>query len=120
MYLFSFEKLEVWNDARVLVKMIYEITAGFPASEKFGLINQMNRASVSVASNIAEGSARITANDKARFMHIAFGSLMELLNQLIIAGDFGWVSEEQMIRARSQVEKVANKLNALEKAYLSK
>lgn len=101
MYLFSFEKLEVWSDARSLVKMVYEITAGFPTTEKFGLINQMNRAAVSVASNIAEGSARITANDKARFMHIAFGSLMELFNQLIIAGDFGWVSEEQMIRGRS-------------------
>ena len=120
MYLFSFEKLEVWNDARALVKMIYKLTEGFPSSEKFGLINQMNRAAVSVASNIAEGSARISAKDKSRFMHIAFGSLMELLNQLIIAGDFGWVNEDQMISGRSQIEKVANKLNALEKAFLSR
>jgi len=120
MYLFSFEKLEVWKDTRVLVKMIYGLTEGFPSSEKFGLINQMNRAAVSVASNIAEGSARVSAKDKAKFMHIAFGSLMELLNQLIIAGDFGWVNEEQLKNGRSQIEKVANKLNALEKAYLSK
>lgn len=120
MYLFSFEKLEVWNDARILAKMVYEITASFPTTEKYGLTNQMNRAAISVVSNIAEGTSRKTANDKARFMHIAFGSLIELLSQLIIVKDLGWLDEERYENGRSQIEKVANKLNALEKAYLRK
>lgn len=88
MYIFSFEKLEVWNDARELVKLIYEATKNFPNSEKYGLANQMNRSVVSVASNIAEGSGKIQSKDKARYIHTAYGSLMELLNQLIIASDF--------------------------------
>jgi four helix bundle protein len=80
----------------------------------------MNRAALSVASNIAEGSARITPNDKARFLHIAFGSLMELLNQLIISSDLGWVEEAELTTLRTQIEKVANKINALRKVTLSK
>ncbi len=116
MYTYSFEKLEVWHDARALAKMIYEITSVFPSSEKFGLTNQMNRAVVSVVSNIAEGSARKTAADKERFVHISFGSLMELLSQLIIASDFGWVEEKRLKDGRSQIERVGNKLNALAKA----
>jgi four helix bundle protein len=118
MYIFSFEKLEVWNDSRELVKMIYGITTSFPNSEKYGLANQMNRAVISVSSNIAEGSGKMQSKDKARFIHISFGSLMELLNQLIIASDFGWIVPEQYQMIRSQIEKVANKLIALEKAWV--
>lgn len=118
MYLFSFEKLEVWNDSKELVKMIYGITTTFPNSEKYGLANQMNSSVVSVSSNIAEGSGKIQSKDKARFIHIAYGSLMELLNQLIIASDFGWLAPEQYLLIRSQIEKVANKLIALEKAWV--
>lgn len=118
MYIFSFEKLEVWNDARELVKLIYEATKNFPNSEKYGLANQMNSSVVSVSSNIAEGSGKIQSKDKARFIHIAYGSLMKLLNQLIIASDFGWLAPEQYLLIRSQIEKVANKLIALEKAWV--
>jgi four helix bundle protein len=53
---YSFEKLEVWQDARVLTKTVYKITKGYPDDEKFGLINQMRRAAISVSSNIVEGS----------------------------------------------------------------
>jgi len=118
MYLFSFEKLDLWKDARSLAKMAYAITDSFPNSEKYGLMNQMNRAAVSVASNIAEGSARIKSKDKVRFLHIAFGSLMEFLNQLIIADDFGWVNQDQFITTRNQIEMIAKKINALEKAWI--
>lgn len=117
MYIFSFEKLEVWNDARELVKLIYEATKNFPNSEKYGLANQMNRSVVSVASNIAEGSGKIQSKDKARYIHTSYGSLMELLNQLIIASDFDWVKNEEYLLTRNQIEKIANKLIALEKAW---
>jgi four helix bundle protein len=86
-YTYSFEKLNVWQDARVLVKMIYQAASAFPESERYGLISQMQRASVSIASNIAEGSSRNTVKDKARFYEIAFGSLTELYCQVMLSYD---------------------------------
>ena len=85
MYVFSFEKLEVWLEAKEFSKMIYEITSNFPDTEKFGLTSQLRRASISIASNIAEGSARKRYKDKAHFTTMAFGSAVEILNQLIIS-----------------------------------
>ena len=81
---FSFEKLNVWVDSKELVKQIYIITKEFPSEEKFGLTNQLRRASISVASNLVEGTSRNTNKDKAHFSTMAFSSLMEVLNQIII------------------------------------
>ena len=80
MYIFSFEKLEVWIESKEFTKQIYAITSKFPDTEKFGLISQIRRASISIASNIAEGSARKSFKDKAHFSTIAFGSAVEVLN----------------------------------------
>ena len=85
MYVFSFEKLEFWLEVKEFSKMIYEITSNFPDTEKFGLTSQLRRASISIASNIAEGSARKSYKDKAHFTTMAFGSAVEVLNQLIIS-----------------------------------
>ena len=87
MRLYSFEKLDVWKLSRKLTKNIYKISAGFPDSEKFGLTSQIRRASISVSSNIAEGSSRKSGVEQARYTEIAFGSLLEILNQLIVAND---------------------------------
>ena len=84
-YKFSFEKLNVWIDSKEFIKQIYLITKTFPDEEKFGLINQLRRASVSIASNLAEGTSRNTNKDKAHFTTLAFSSLMEVLNQIIIS-----------------------------------
>jgi four helix bundle protein len=92
--MYSFEKLNTWIEARKLVKSIYAITEKFPAEEKFGLMLQIRRASISVVSNIAEGSARISPKDQAHFSQIAYSSLMEVLNQLIIANDLNFISNE--------------------------
>lgn len=80
MYQYSFEKLEVWKDAKELAKQIYVLTAEYPTEEKFGLTSQLRRASISVASNIAEGSSRSTSKDKAYSTTIAFSSAAEVLN----------------------------------------
>ena len=64
---FAFEKLNVWQDCRALSKIVYSDTKGFPGEEKFGIINQMRRAVVSVCSNIAEGSSRTSNKDQAHF-----------------------------------------------------
>ncbi|MFI0428377.1 four helix bundle protein [Mariniflexile sp. HMF6888] len=79
MYLHSFEKLNVWQESINLVELIYEATNEFPNEEKFGMISQMRRSSVSISSNIAEGTSRITNKDKAHFSTIALSSTMELL-----------------------------------------
>ena len=84
MYTYSFEKLDVWNEAKDFTKLIYQITSNFPDSEKPGLIYQLRRASVSICSNIGEGSARKTNKDKAHFTTISFGSAVEILNQLFL------------------------------------
>jgi four helix bundle protein len=81
----DYKELEVWQRAIALVADIYRLTASFPESEKFGITNQMRRASVSIPSNIAEGSARHHANDFIHFLRIADGSAAELETQLIIS-----------------------------------
>ncbi|WP_229720465.1 four helix bundle protein [Winogradskyella helgolandensis] len=72
MYQHSFEKLNVWQDSIDLVELIYNTVGTFPEDEKFGLVSQMKRCSVSISSNLAEGTSRITNKDKARFSTIAF------------------------------------------------
>jgi len=84
-YKYSFEKLNVWVDSKELIKIIYNIIKSFPDEEKFGLTNQLRRASISVASNLAEGTSRNTNKDMAHFTMLSFSSLMEVLNQIIIA-----------------------------------
>ncbi len=118
-YLFSFEKLNVWIDSKELIKTIYVISRKFPKEEKFGLISQLRRASISVASNIAEGTSRATRKDKAHFSTIAFSSLMEVLNQIIIAKELNYISDKDYELLRKQIEKVSNKLNALRNSQLN-
>jgi four helix bundle protein len=113
MYQFSFEKLDVWIESKELTKSIYAIVSKFPESEKFGLISQLRRASVSIASNIAEGSARKTYKDKAHFTTIAFGSAVEVLNQLIISYELGLITEDDYSDLRTKIESITNKLNSL-------
>ena len=119
LHVFSFEKLNVWIDSKELVKMIYAVTRKFPEDEKFGLTSQLRRASISIASNLAEGTSRNTTKDKAYFSTVAFSSLMEVLNQIIIAKELGFLLETDYLELRSQIEKVSNKLNALRKAQLN-
>lgn len=118
-YQFSFEKLNVWIDSKELVKFIYKITNTFPDAEKFGLTSQLRRASISVSSNLAEGSSRITNKDKAHFTTMLYSSLMEVLNQIIIAKELNFVNEDDYIIVREHVGKISHKLNALRKSQLT-
>ena len=120
MYIFSFEKLEVWKESILLVKTIYELTDKFPDTEKFGLISQLRRASTSISSNLAEGTSRSTNKDKAYFSTIAYSSTMEVLNQLIISKELNFIHEEDYIRIRKQISKITNMLNSLRNAQLNK
>ena len=115
---FSFENILVWQKSRVLAKEIYQITSTFPKEELFGISSQMRRCSISIPSNLAEGSSRRTAKDKARFTEIAFGSGLELLNQLIIALDLNYIEETKYLEIRVKLQEVTFLLNALQKAQL--
>ncbi len=112
-YKFSFEKLEVWQLSRVLVIDIYKLMEQFPEKEKYGLVSQMKRVAVSVSSNIAEGSTRHSAKDQARFSTIAYGSLIELLNQLILSFDLQLILENQLLALRNKIQALSVKLNNL-------
>lgn len=92
---FPFEKLEVWRDARKLIKATYQSTRAFPKTETFNLASQLNRAIVSVASNLAEGGVRGSLKDQAHFSNLAYGSLMEAACQVILCSDLGFIPETE-------------------------
>lgn len=113
MKVFSFENLEVWQETKDLTKELYKITKDFPDEEKFGLVSQIRRAMISVSSNIAEGSSRISPKDQAHFYHLAFSSLMEVLSQILISIELGYVLPNNEGLLRDEISKIANKLNSL-------
>lgn len=119
MYVYSFEKLEVWKESKKLTKIIYQITSSYPENEKFGLTSQLRRASISVCSNLAEGSARITPKDKAHFSTMAYSSLIEVLNQIIISYELDFISESDYLNFRNLIESLSNKINSLRKFQLN-
>lgn len=118
MYVFSFEKLEVWKEAIELSKEVYKITSKFPTDEKFGLTSQIRRATNSISGNISEGTSRITAKDKAHFTTMAFSTTMEVLNHLILSHELGFVTKVEYFELRERINKISNMLNALRKAQL--
>ena len=120
MYIYSFEKLEVWNESKEFTKSIFTLSSNFPDSEKFGLVSQLRRASVSICSNIAEGSARKSFKDKAHFTTMAFSSTVEVLNQLILSFELDFIKEKDYLKLRQDIESVTNKLNGLRNYQIDK
>lgn len=117
-FVYSFEKLRVWNDARALHKEVYETTRRFPRSELFGFTSQMNRAAVSVATNLAEGSSRTSRKDQAHFTQISYGSLSELACLSILATDVALMPEARERGFRRQIDGIARQLIALRDSQL--
>ena len=118
-HIYPFEKLRVWRGARDLIKRVYRITKAYPRSEIYGLTSQTNRAAVSVAANLAEGSSRTSRKDQAHFSQIAYGSLMELACLLIVAVDLEILSAEEEGKLRGEIEVVSRQLNALRATQVS-
>ena len=115
----SFKSLIVWQRSVELSLAIYKLTAAFPDSEKFGLTNQLRRASVSVASNIAEGYGRLTRGEYVLFLGHARGSNCELQTQLVIAGGLGMGSVNELKRAEELANEVGRMLVGLMKRLRS-
>lgn len=113
---YSFENLIVWQKSIKLSVSIYKITKEYPKDELFGLVSQMRRSATSISSNIAEGSGRHSQKDKSRFTVIAFGSALELLNQLIISVQLEYISENQYQEIRKDIEEITFMLDKLHKS----
>lgn len=111
----SFKDLIVWQRAIELTVAIYKLTAEFPSTEQFGLTNQLRRASVSVASNIAEGYGRPTRGEYHQFLGHARGSICEVQTQLVIAEKLSLGRNELRTNANSLSEEVSRMLVAIMK-----
>jgi len=112
----SFKELIVWQRAVQLSLKVYELTSSFPASERFGLTNQMRRAAVSFASNIAEGYGRSSTGEYVQFLGHARGSNCELQTQLTISNELGFGSEQSLHSA----ENLSSEVNKMLVAMMSK
>ena len=113
--IFSFEKLKVWQKARLFHREVFRLTTNFPYEQNYALIPQIRRAALSVPSNISEGAGRLGTKEFVHFISIAYGSLMETMNQLILAEDMGYVPEETMKKVRFDVAEIARMLTALKR-----
>ena len=112
---FRFQKLDVWQQSRLLNKNIYGLTRTFPSNETYALTSQIRRASISISSNIAEGAGRNSDADFAHFLEIAYGSLMEVISQLFLALDEGYITQSKMDAIASEADILASQLVALSK-----
>ena len=101
-----FKDLEIWKKSRLFCTSIYQISSKFPESEKFGLTNQLRRASVSIPSNIAEGSSRHSNKDFSRFLRITLGSAYEIETQLLIAFDLSFIEKEELDPLLNEIDSI--------------
>jgi four helix bundle protein len=114
--MFNFEKLDVWQEAIQFADLVFELTGHFPHEERFGLTNQMRRAAVSVSSNIAEGSSRVSRTDFARFVEIATESLFEVVSQTTIALRRKMIAQNHYNEIYAAAEKQSKMLSKLRKS----
>lgn len=114
---FSFEELEVYKSARLLVRDIYRLQHRFPKYEIYALGDQIRRSSSSVTSNIAEGSGRASFKEKSHFIEIAYGSLMEAFSQLQIAQDLGYLTQGDVDAIRPRFIEEAKMLSGLKNYF---
>jgi four helix bundle protein len=109
----SFEDLEVWQAGKRLALLAYQLTAGFPSCEIYGLTSQIRRAAVSVPANVAEGFGRFHYGDKIRFFLHARGSLNEMKSHFLIAQELGYLDRSKLDGALQSVDSLGVKLNNL-------
>lgn len=118
-YIYSFEKLDVWKKSKTLNTFIYQKTKNFPVSEISGITHQMRRSSVSISSNIAEGCGRKLGKEQRRFYQYALSSAYELLNQLILSQEIGFIEQSDYLEARKLIQIITLQLNSLSKYTLN-
>ena len=120
MNIFSFQGLKVYKDSKDLVKDVYKLLEHFPSKENYAICDQLRRAVVSIPSNIAEGSGRKSYKEKIHFLEIAFGSLMEVVCQIEVSNDLGYISEEDMISIEQKAYVIGKEISGLTNSFRSK
>lgn len=118
-YIYSFEKLEVYQLARKFKIDIKLMSRLFPKEERFDLVSQINRASASISANLAEGSGRATNFDQAHFTNISYSTGLETIDHLNTALDMKYINDEKYTELRIQLDSILNKLNALYKYQMN-
>mgnify|MGYP003326571883 FL=1 len=118
--MFNFEKLNAYQNARLLVKDVYNLLDKFPQKEEFALKSQLRRAVVSIPSNIAEGMGRISDKEKVHFIEIAYSSLMEVYCQLQLANDLNYITNSDFDQIKPLIEDNAKLLSGLRKNFIPK
>ncbi len=118
--MYAFENLNAWKESRKLVVAVYQLLDQFPKFENYALCDQIRRAIVSVPSNIAEGSGRVSSKEQLHFYEISYGSLMEAYNQLILAADLHYIEDKHLAALRPQIDTVARMLNGLRTSLVNK
>lgn len=110
-----FTDLKVWQRGHSLVLSVYRMTTGYPQIERYGLISQLRRAALSVPTNIAEGSKRLTGQEYARFLNIAEGSLAETEYLLMVSRDLGYITPAMASKAFDEIAELSRMLHGLRK-----
>ncbi len=111
----NYKELKVWQKAMENAKNIFQVTALFPVSERYGLVSQMNRCAISIPSNIAEGAGRNSTKEFAQFLSIANGSAFELETQIILAHSFEFITTEEqnnLLASITELQKMLYKLRS--------
>ena len=117
MEVFGYRKLIAYQKAKEVVKHSYKLLKKFPSEERYAMCDQLRRASVSVTSNIAEGVNRYSVKDKAHFIEMAFGSLMEVSSQFEIAEELGYITAEDRMSIDELIREEARLLLGLQNSY---
>ena len=117
MEVFGYRRLIAYQKAKEIVKKTYKLLKKFPVEERWALCDQLRRSSVSITSNIAEGVNRFSVKDKAHFIEIAFGSMMEVSSQMEIAEELGYITADERLSMDGLVEEEARLLSGLLNSY---
>ena len=113
----SFRDLDAYKESKTLVAEVYRLLKKFPKEEQYALCDQLRRAAISITSNIAEGSGRVSTKEKIHFLEISYGSLMEVLSQLDIASDLGYITKEDFKQFEMIGNRVAGLISGLTKYF---
>ena len=117
MTIHNFRELIAWQKAMQLTKNVYLLLKDFPSSEQYGLISQIQRAVVSIPSNIAEGAGRSTQKELVHFLSFSLGSAYELETELLLAGELNYIRADQSAKINAEVVEVQKLVYSLMKKY---
>lgn len=109
----------MWKESMALVSDVYRATSSYPSGERYGLAQQLRRASISIPSNIAEGAGRQTSGDFARFLRMALGSTCEAETQVDLSLDLGFIDRDLHQHLRSSLDRISVKLRSLHNHFSS-